>query len=306
MDGGAPRVVRREGVVDVHLDVVAVQAQVGALGHPVDEPGGQQQPLQLAGVVVEVQRELGHPGLRVGARVLVHPGQDVPGGVGQERRVRSTGGHRGPVAVGAGGEGDRARQLGEGGQPGGGQRRRGAVQGPARSPRSRPGRGRGTCSRRPGARRRSTRRCPARSAARRRSPPGESAITTPLKLPVVPLDSAGRVTVSRTGRARGVDLGVGHPLAGQRRTPRPPSWDRPTRSPISRTFRSSVGAVAASRRGRRGRRPRTSSRHPGGRKHRGQAQTQPSHTTAPATRNGIPHQTRHPSQKTYAVQYHRK
>ena len=43
MDGRAPGVVGREGVVDVHLDVVAVQAEMGALGHPVDEPGRQQQ-----------------------------------------------------------------------------------------------------------------------------------------------------------------------------------------------------------------------------------------------------------------------
>ena len=52
----APRVVWREGVIDVHLDVVAVQAQMGVLSHPVDESRRQQQPLELAGVVIEVER----------------------------------------------------------------------------------------------------------------------------------------------------------------------------------------------------------------------------------------------------------
>ncbi len=104
----APLVVGDEHVVDVLAEVVAVEAEMGVLGHPVDQPRGQQQPLGLAGVVVEVERQFGHPGLRVAVRVLVHPGHDVTGGIGEERRVRRPGVDRRPVAVAAGGERDRA------------------------------------------------------------------------------------------------------------------------------------------------------------------------------------------------------
>ena len=125
----APLVVGDEDVVDVLAEVVAVQAQVGVLGHPVDQAGGQQQPLQLIGVVVEVERELGHPGLRVAARMLVHARQGVPGGVGDERRVGGPGVHRGPVAVTASVKRDGPFELGEGGQAGSGQGPGGAIQG---------------------------------------------------------------------------------------------------------------------------------------------------------------------------------
>ena len=44
-------------------------------------------------------------------------------------------------------------------------------------------------------------------------------MTTPLKLPTVPVDSAGSVTVSAAVGAGGGDLGVGHALVGQGRLP---------------------------------------------------------------------------------------
>ena len=153
---------------------------------------------------------------------------------------------------------------------------------------------------------------------------GSSANTTALKLPVVPLDSVGRVTVSEPERARRGGLGIGHSLAGQRRLPGsrcgisrpiPDEQDlqvergrRRRRRRRQRTSRSHTSSHRPGwrKRSRRGRRPCASSRHPSCRKHRGQAQAQPSHTTAPASCNGIPHRTRHPSQKTYVVQYHRK
>ena len=102
---------------------------MGVLGHPVDQARGQQQPLQLIGVVVEVERELGHSGLSVAARVLVHARQGVPGGVGDERRVRGSGVHRGAVAVAARVKRDGSLELGHGGQTGAGQGPRAAVQG---------------------------------------------------------------------------------------------------------------------------------------------------------------------------------
>ena len=59
--GGVPRVVGGERVVDVHLDVVAIEPEVHAAGHPVDEPGTEQQPLGVSGAVVEADRELLQP-----------------------------------------------------------------------------------------------------------------------------------------------------------------------------------------------------------------------------------------------------
>lgn len=52
----APLVVGDEDIVDVLAEIVALVAEMGVLGHPVDQPGSQQQPLGLAGVVVEVER----------------------------------------------------------------------------------------------------------------------------------------------------------------------------------------------------------------------------------------------------------
>ncbi len=103
---------------------------MGVLGHPVDQRRGQQQPLGLAGVVVEVEREFGHPGLRVAVRVLVHPGHDMTGGVGEERRVRRPRVDRGAVAVAASVERDGALELGEDGQTGLGQGAGGAIKRP--------------------------------------------------------------------------------------------------------------------------------------------------------------------------------
>ena len=136
--------------------------------------------------------------------------------------------------------------AGKAARPGGGQRPGGAVQGRRPRPGSRPGTGR--CTRRPGARRTWTRRCPARSAAPAAKSAGESAMTTPLKLPVRPAGQRRQGHRLRTGRARGVDLGVSAP----------PGWPAPAAQaavvgseappptpPISRTLKSSVGAVVA-------------------------------------------------------------
>ena len=143
MHRDAPRVVGREGVVDVHRDVVALQTEVGVRRHPVDQAGRHDHPLDLGGVVVEVQLELGDVGLRIGARVLVDAAQHVSGGA-----VRRSGGgravhpggegrawvDRGGVAVGGrsgrgtGCEGDRPRQRGHGGQAGRRQLRGDAVE----------------------------------------------------------------------------------------------------------------------------------------------------------------------------------
>jgi hypothetical protein len=101
---------------------------VGAGGHPVDEPGGEQLPLEHGGVVVEVEGELGHPGLGVGARVLVDTGQDRAGGGVEPRGEGSSGGGGGRVATGAGREGHRSGQAGQSGQTGRGQGPVGAVE----------------------------------------------------------------------------------------------------------------------------------------------------------------------------------
>src|SRR5664280_1450331 len=129
---GAPRVVGDEVVVDVLAEVVAVEAEVGVLGHPVDEPGRQQQPLQHGGVVVEGEAELGHPGLGVGGGVLVDAGQHLARGVLQPGGERRPGHGRRRVAVGAGVEGHGALQPGQAGQAGRGQGGRRAIEGPAR------------------------------------------------------------------------------------------------------------------------------------------------------------------------------
>ncbi len=70
----------RESVVDVHLDVVAVSAEVSALSDPIDQPGGQQEPLELGGAVVEIERQLRHPRLGiVGGRRCPGAGRCRPG-----------------------------------------------------------------------------------------------------------------------------------------------------------------------------------------------------------------------------------
>ena len=61
--------------------------------------------------------------------MLVYPGQDVAGGVGQKRRVGRPGIHGRAVAKGAGGERNGAAELGERSQAGRGQRAGGAVKG---------------------------------------------------------------------------------------------------------------------------------------------------------------------------------
>ncbi len=216
--GGVPGVVRGEGVVDVHLDVVAVQAQVHALGDPVDQARGEQQPLGLRGVVVEAQRQLGHPGLRVGARVLVDGGQDAARRVLQPRRDGGPGHGRGRVAVGAGAEGDRALELRQGQQPGGGELGAGAVQ------RARAGVGQAQGRVRvavpvdlPDPERRLV------AVHRGQLPGGEVGGRVGDDHPVVvalrPAGQRGqgdRLTARRAGR---VHLGVGHPLGGQRGRP---------------------------------------------------------------------------------------
>ena len=124
----APLVVGDERVVDVLAEIVAVQAQVRVLSDPVDEPGSQQQPLRLVGVVVEIERELGDAGVWV----LVDPGHRVAGGVGEERRIGRARVDRRSVPVGTGIEGDRAFELAERGQSGAGEHRCGAVERAAR------------------------------------------------------------------------------------------------------------------------------------------------------------------------------
>ena len=126
----APLVVGEEEVVDVLAEVVAVQAEVGVLGDPVDQARRQQQPLHLVGVVVEIQRELGDTALRVAVvrRVDEHARERVPGRIGEQRCVVGPGDGRGPVAVRARVEGDRALELRERREPCGGQRARGPVE----------------------------------------------------------------------------------------------------------------------------------------------------------------------------------
>ncbi len=94
---------------------------MGVLGHPVDEAGRQQQPLQLGGAVVEGEAELGHPGLGVGRGVLVDAGQHLARGVLQPGGQRCPGVDRRREAVGAGVEGDGSLEPGERGQTGRGQ-----------------------------------------------------------------------------------------------------------------------------------------------------------------------------------------
>ncbi len=62
---GRPDVIGDEDVVDVLSDVVAIEPKVLAAGHPVDQLRAEDQPLQLAGVVVEPDRELGYSRLGV-------------------------------------------------------------------------------------------------------------------------------------------------------------------------------------------------------------------------------------------------
>ena len=278
--GGVPRVIGGEGVVDVHLDVVAVQAQVRVLGHPVDQPGRQQQPLQLEGVVIKVQRQLGHPGLRVGARVLVYPGQHLPGRVGDQWRVGGPGVHRGPVAVGAGGERDRALELGEGGQPGRGQRPGGAVQGPsAHVGQAQGGGGVGIAVDLAHAERGLV------GVQRGQLPGGEVRR-------VIGDDHAVEVAGGAAGqrgqrhrlarrRARRVDLGVGHPLRGQRGLP---GRRRGIGRPVPDQQDLQVQRV---RRGRRGRSTHRSQAQR--RQHRGQDQPQPPRPPTPASSDRRPH-----------------
>ena len=87
-----------------------------APGHPVDQVGTEDQPLELIGVVVKADRELGDGRLGIGGRdrVLVDAHEHVARGVIEQRRFAGPGWQSGcnrrPVAVGAGVEGDRALQ----------------------------------------------------------------------------------------------------------------------------------------------------------------------------------------------------
>ena len=136
MGGGVPGIVGRESVVDVHLDVVLVLTEVSALSDPIDQPGGQQEPLELGSAVVEIERQFRHPRLGIsgrdaGARVLVDAGQGVAGAIGYERCISGATGRRRRVAVGAGGERNGPGQLRKGGKAGGRERPGGTVQCPA-------------------------------------------------------------------------------------------------------------------------------------------------------------------------------
>ena len=87
--------------------------------------------MQLAGVVVEVERQLGHAGLGIGRRVLVHASHRVAGRVFEDRDVRSTGRDRGWVAVGTGVEGERSLQCRQQRESGRGEVSGDAVEGTA-------------------------------------------------------------------------------------------------------------------------------------------------------------------------------
>jgi glycosyltransferase involved in cell wall biosynthesis len=97
-------------------------------GRSPGQPGRQQQPLRLAGVVVEIERELRDARLGVAGRMLIDPGHRVAGLVGDEGRVRGAAAHCRAVAVRADIKGNRALEFRKGGESCAGQRPGGAVE----------------------------------------------------------------------------------------------------------------------------------------------------------------------------------